>query len=157
MLAQIQYLTKTLYGQLGLTEAIFDGTADEATMLNYHNRTIAPILTALTEGMKRSFLTKTARTQGQSVVFFRDPFKFMTMATFAEIADKLSRNEVVTSNELRSFVGLRPHTDPKADQLINSNMPQPIEPSGMENLGELKATPIRSAGEVPVSQLAINQ
>lgn len=154
MLAQIEYLTKMLYGQLGLTESIFDGTADEATMLNYHNRTIAPILTSFVEAMRRSFLTKTARSQGQSVIFFRDPFKFMTMATFAEIADKLSRNEVVTSNELRSFVGLRPHEDPKADQLLNSNMPQPIQPAGSVDLGEVTSTPVNSAGAVPIGQIS---
>lgn len=149
MLAQIEYLTKMLYGQLGLTESIFDGTADEATMLNYHNRTVAPILTAFTEAMRRSFLTKTARSQGQSVVFFRDPFKFMTMATFAEIADKLSRNEVVTSNELRSFVGLRPHEDPKADQLLNSNMPQPQLPAGPVEMGSIPNEPYTPSSDVP--------
>jgi hypothetical protein len=123
LMSQIEYLIKMLYGQLGLTEEIINGTADEATMLNYHNRTIKPIVKAVVEAMKRTFLTKTARSQFQSILFFRDPFALMPMEKFGDLADKLARNEVLTSNELRQAIGIRPAKDPKADQLINSNMP----------------------------------
>jgi len=124
-LKQIEYLTAQLYAQLGLTEEVMNGTADEKAMLNYHNRTIKPIVRAIAEEMKRKFLTKTARTQGQSVMFFRDPFALVPMEQVAEIADKFTRNEVLSANEIRQGIGFRPSTDPKADQLINSNMPQP--------------------------------
>jgi Phage portal protein len=124
LMAQIEYLTAMLYSQLGLTEDVMNGTADEKAMLNYWNRTIEPILTAMVEAMRRTFLTKTARTQKQSVVFFRDPFRLVPIENIAEIADKFTRNEIMTSNEIRQVVGLKPHADPKADQLINSNMPQ---------------------------------
>ena len=124
LLAQVQYLRGMLYSELGLTEQVMDGTADEKTMINYHNRTIGPILTSIVEGMKRSFLTKTARTQGQSIEYFRDPFKLVPVAELAEIGDKFTRNEILSSNELRQFIGIRPSDDPKADQLRNSNMPQ---------------------------------
>jgi hypothetical protein len=123
LLPQITYLTQMLYGQLGLTEEIMNGTADEATMLNYQNRTIKPMLKAVVEAMRRVFLTKTARSQMQSISFFRNPFELMPMKDFADAADKLARNEVVTSNELRQFIHMKPSKDPKADQLINSNMP----------------------------------
>jgi putative sterol carrier protein len=124
LLAQIEYLTKMLYGQLGLTEEVMNGTADEAAMLNYINRTVEPILAAITEAMKRTFLTQTARTQLQSIAYFRDPFKLIPIKDFAEIVDKLTRNEVVSANEIRGVLGWKPSKDPKADQLINSNMPQ---------------------------------
>jgi hypothetical protein len=124
LMAQIEYLTAMLYGQLGLTEEVMNGTADEKAMLNYWNRTIEPVLTAIVESMRRTFLTKTARTQKQSILFFRDPFRLVPIENIAEIADKFTRNEIMTSNEMRQVVGLAPHTDPKADQLINSNMPQ---------------------------------
>jgi hypothetical protein len=124
LMAQIEYLTAMLYGQLGLTEEVMNGTADEKAMLNYWNRTIEPILTAIVESMRRSFLTKTARTQKQSVFFFRDPFRLVPIENIAEIADKFTRNEILTSNEMRQVVGMKPHSDPKADQLVNSNMPQ---------------------------------
>jgi Phage portal protein len=124
LMAQIEYLTAMLYGQLGLTEEVMNGTADEKAMLNYWNRTIEPILTAMVEAMRRTFLTKTARTQRQSIVFFRDPFRLVPIENIAEIADKFTRNEIMSSNEMRQVVGLAPHPDPKADQLINSNMPQ---------------------------------
>ena len=124
LMAQIEYLTAMLYGQLGLTEEVMNGTADEKAMLNYWNRTIEPVLTAIVESMRRSFLTKTARTQLQSVFFFRDPFRLVPIENIAEIADKFTRNEIMSSNEMRQVVGLAPHSDPKADQLINSNMPQ---------------------------------
>jgi len=112
-----------LYGQLGLTPEVMNGTADEKTMLNYWNRTVEPILTAIVESMRRTFLTKTARTQKQSIMFFRDPFRLVPIASIAEIADKFTRNEIMTSNEMRQVVGLAPHKDPKADLLLNSNMP----------------------------------
>lgn len=124
LLGTIEYITKELYGHLGLTPEIMNGTADEKTMLNYYTRTIEPLLEAVVESMKRVFLTKTARSQKQSIEYFRDPFKLLPISNIAEIGDKLTRNEVITSNELRSVLGLRPSKDPKADQLINSNMPQ---------------------------------
>lgn len=125
LLTSIEYLFKMLYGQLGITEEVMNGTADEATMLNYWNRTIEPILTAMTLETKRSFLSKTARTQGQSVMFFRDPFKLVPIAQVAEIADKFTRNEIVSANEFRGFIGMKPSNDPKANELRNSNVPQP--------------------------------
>lgn len=124
LLAQVEYLTALLYGQLGLTEEVMNGTADEKAMLNYWNRTVEPVLTAMVEAMRRRFLTKTARTQKQSVVFFRDPFRLVPVENIAEIADKFTRNEIMTSNEMRQVVGLAPHSDPNADKLLNSNMPQ---------------------------------
>lgn len=125
LLTQIQYLTDLLYSQLGLTPEVMNGTADEATMINYNARTIDPILDRIVEAMKRTFLTKTARTQKQSIMYFRDPFKLIPMEKFGELADKLARNEIATSNELRQALGLKPSKDPKADKLMNSNMPQP--------------------------------
>lgn len=133
MLAQVEFLTKQLYSQLGIPKDVFDGNADEKTMINYHNRTIEPILTAITEAMERKFLSKTARSQGQAVRFFKDPFKNMALSEIAEIADKLSRNEVVTSNEIRSAMGMRPSTEAKADKLQNANMPNE------DNVGKAKA------------------
>lgn len=132
LLAQITYLTTMLHGQLGLTEAILDGTADDRTMLNYQNRTIDPILTAVTEAMRARFLTKTARTQGQSVIRIRDPFRFVNVSDLAEIADKMTRNEIMSSNEVRSKISLPPSEDPKADQLLNKNIPPPTEPVSSE-------------------------
>lgn len=123
LLKQVEALTAKLYSELGLSEAIFNGTADEATMLNYYNRTINPILTAITEEVKRTFLTKTAVTQGHRIHYYRDPFRLLPLKDFAEIADKLTRNEVVSSNELRGFLGLKPSKEKGADQLRNSNMP----------------------------------
>lgn len=130
LLKQVEYLMDLLYSQLGLTKAIMDGTADEKTMLNYNNRTIEPIVAAIVEAMRRTFLTKTARSQGQSIMSFRDPFKLLPMSEFGDLADVLARNEIATSNELRQGIGMRPAKDPKADQLVNSNMPQaPSEPA----------------------------
>ena len=123
LMAQVEFLTEMLYGQLGLTEEVMNGTADEKAMLNYWNRTIEPVLTAMVEAMRRTFLTKTARTQRQQIQFFRDPFRLVPIENIAEIADKFTRNEIMSSNEIRQVVGLAPHTDPKADKLINSNMP----------------------------------
>lgn len=124
LMSQIEYLTAMLYGQLGLTEDVMNGTADEKTMLNYWNRTIEPIITAIVEAMRRSFLTKTARSQKQTIQFFRDPFRLIPIENIAEIADKFTRNEILSSNEIRGVIGFKPHEDPKADELINSNMPQ---------------------------------
>ena len=122
LLEQIEYLTSMLYGQLGLTEEIIKGTADEKTMLNYYNRTVEPILSAIADEMKRKFLSKTARTQGQSIVFFRDPFKLVPINDIAEIADKFTRNEILSSNEIRAIVGFKPVDSPKADELRNKNL-----------------------------------
>lgn len=123
LLAQVQYLTEMLYSQLGLTKDLIDGKATEEVMLNYYNRTVEPIVRAIVEGMRRSFLTKTARSQKQSILYFRDPFKLVPVGQLAEIADKLARNEVLSSNEIRGLLGFKPSTEPKADQLINANMP----------------------------------
>lgn len=127
LMKQIEYLTSMLYSQLGITQSILDGTADEKTMLNYYSRTIEPIVSAIVDEMKRKFLTKTARSQHQSIAFFRDPFKLVPVGDIAEIADKFTRNEIMTSNELRQIVGMKPSNDPKADKLINSNLNQPEE------------------------------
>jgi len=124
LMAQIEYLTSMLYSQLGITQSILDGTADEKTMLNYYNRTIEPIVSAIVDEMKRKFLTKTARSQRQSIMFFRDPFKLVPVTELAEISDKLTRNEIATSNEMRQIIGWKPSTDPKADELRNKNLNQ---------------------------------
>lgn len=129
LMERVKYLVGMLYAQLGLTEEVMNGTADEKAMLNYNNRTIEPILAAITEAMKRSFLTKTARSQRQSIAYFRNPFKLVPIEDIAEIADKFTRNEILSANEIRSVIGLRPSTDPKADELRNSNMPAPSEPT----------------------------
>lgn len=122
LLKQVEYLTSMLYSQLGITQSILDGTADEKTMLNYHNRTIEPIVSAIVDEMKRKFLSKTARSQKQSIVFFRDPFKLVPVAEIAEIADKFTRNEIATSNEIRQEIGWKPSKDPAADELRNKNL-----------------------------------
>lgn len=128
LLKQVEFLTALLYTQLGLTPEVMDGTADEAAMINYNNRTVVPVLDAIVEAMTRSFLTKTARSQKQRVLYFRDPFKLVPISEIAEIADKFTRNEIMSSNEIRGAIGLRPSKDPKADELRNSNMPAPSEP-----------------------------
>lgn len=130
LLKQIEFLTSMLYGQLGITQTVMDGTADEKTMLNYYSRTIEPILSAITNEMKRKFLTKTARTQKQTIMFFRDPFKLVPVNDIAEIADKFTRNEIMSSNEIRQVIGMKPSDDPKADQLVNSNISQPTDGMG---------------------------
>lgn len=122
---QIEYMTNLLYGQLGITQSIMDGTADEKTMLNYTNRTIEPILSAIVDEMKRKFLTKTARSQLKTIKYFNDPFRLVPVNNIAEIADKFTRNEIMTSNEIRQVIGMKPSNDPKADQLVNSNISQP--------------------------------
>lgn len=127
LLKQVEYLMAMLYAQLGLTEEVMNGTADEKAMLNYNNRTIEPILGAIAEAMRRSFLTKTARSQKQTIMYFRDPFKLVPITDIAEIADKFTRNEILSANEVRSVIGIKPSEDPKADELRNSNMPAPSE------------------------------
>lgn len=129
LLKQVEYLTNTLYGQLGITEDVFKGTADEKVMLNYYNRTIEPILSAFTDEFTRKYLTQTARTQGQAFRFYRDPFRLATVEDIAELGDKFTRNEIATSNEMRSVLGWKPSDDPKADELRNSNIAPPKEES----------------------------
>lgn len=133
LMSQIEYLTSMLYSQLGITQSILDGTADEKTMLNYNNRTIEPIISAIVDELKRKFLTKTARSQRQSISFFRDPFKLVPVNEIAEIADKFTRNEIMTSNEIRQVVGMKPSDDPRADELRNKNL---SEPSGSDQQSE---------------------
>lgn len=136
LMNQIEYLTSMLYSQLGITQTILDGTADDKTMLNYYNRTIEPIISAIVDEMKRKFLTKTARSQRQSIMFFRDPFKLVPVNDLAEIADKFTRNEIMTSNEIRQIVGIKPSDDPKADELRNKNLSEPnggAEPTNLPN------------------------
>ena len=127
LMKQIEYLTDMLYSQLGITQSILDGTADEQTMLNYHTRTIEPVVSAIVDEMKRKFLTKAARSESQTIAFFRDPFKLVPINHIADIADKFTRNEILSSNEIRQIIGMRPSDDPKADQLINSNLNHPEE------------------------------
>ena len=147
LMKQIEYLTSMLYSQLGITQTILDGTADEKTMLNYYNRSIEPIVSAIVDELKRKFLTKTSRSQGQSIVAFRDPFKLVPVDNIAEIADKFTRNEIMTSNEIRQIIGMKPSNDPKADMLLNSNLnhtPEELEMDGPEN---------ESFGKTPISEI----
>ena len=127
LMKQIEYLTNMLYSQLGITQSVLDGTADEKTMLNYTNRTVEAFVSAIADEMKRKFLSKTARSQGQSIEYFRDPFRLVPIDNIAEIADKLTRNEIMTSNEIRQKIGMKPSKDPKADELRNSNISQSKE------------------------------
>ena len=129
LMKQIEYLQSMLYSQLGITQSILDGTAVEKTMLNYFSRTIEPIVFATACEMRRKFLSKTARTQGQSIFYFRDPFKLVPVTELADIADKLTRNEIASSNEMRQKIGWKPSTDPKADELRNKNLSAPNEES----------------------------
>ena len=152
LMTQVEYLTDMLYGQLGLTDEIMKGTADEKAMLNYWNRTVEPILTAIVESMRRTFLTKTARTQKQSVLFFRDPFRLVPVQNIAEIADKFTRNEIMTSNEIRQIVGMAPSKDPKADQLQNANMPQPNPTTNGNVQKDPAITEVLSKVTSPMSQ-----
>lgn len=145
LLKQVEYLTAMLYSQLGLTEDVMNGTADEKAMLNYNNRTIEPILAAITEAMIRTFLTKTARSQNQSIKYFKDPFKLVPVNDIAEIADKFARNEIASANDIRTVIGWKPSKDPKADELRNSNMPQQAEatptvpsPSGPDSISRME-------------------
>lgn len=158
LMKQIEYLTNMLYSQLGITQTILDGTADEKTMLNYYNRSIAPIVFAIADEMKRKFLTKTARTQKQTIMTFRDPFKLVPVNDIAEIADKFTRNEIMTSNEIRQIIGMKPADDPKADMLVNSNisqsknMEQMIYGEGNTNTDESEGVK-SDFGSTPVSKL----
>lgn len=149
LMSQIEYLTSMLYSQLGITQSILDGTADEKTMLNYNNRTIEPIISAIVDEMKRKFLTKTARSQFQSISFFRDPFKLVPVNEIAEIADKFTRNEIMTSNEIRQVVGMKPSDDPRADELRNKNL---SKPSGSDQQSEETSSTI----DDPVEDTAID-
>ena len=130
---QVESLTSTLFSQLGMTQSVMDGTADEKTMLNYYNRSIAPFVDAIVDELKRKFLSKTARTQKQSIKAFRDPFKLVPVNEIAEIADKFTRNEILSSNEIRQIIGRKPSNDPKADQLVNSNIRQPTQDQSMDD------------------------
>lgn len=150
LMSQIEYLTSMLYSQLGITQSILDGTADEKTMLNYNNRTIEPIISAIVDEMKRKFLTKTARSQHQSISFFRDPFKLVPVTEIAEIADKFTRNEIMTSNEIRQVVGMKPSDDPRADELRNKNL---SEPSGSDQQSEEMPTTTDDSVEGSASDL----
>lgn len=136
LMKQIEYLTSMLYSQLSITQSILDGTADEKTMLNYYTRTIEPIVAAIVDAMKSTFLTKTARSQRQSIKFFRNPFKLVPAGDLAEIADKLTRNEIATSNEMRQEMGWKPSSDPKADKLVNSNISQSKSQTPQNDLPE---------------------
>ena len=155
LMKQVEYLTNLLYSQLSITQSIMDGTADEKTMLNYYNRTIEPILSASVDEMARKFLTKTARTQGQTIAFFRDPFKLVPVNDLSEIADKFTRNEIMTSNEFRQVIGMKPSEDPNADVLRNKNLRAPSEMPVDQPLQE--EAPIEEdpqpLGEQPVSTL----
>ena len=156
LMKQIEYLTSTLYGQLGLTAEVFNGTADEKTMLNYYNSTIEPILSAIANELKRKFLTKKARTIGQSIEFYQDPFRLVPVNNIADIADKFTRNEIMTSNELRQVIGMKPSNDPKADMLINSNLNQSPEQLAMQMTGQLPIEEPADYSEIPVRQLMEN-
>ena len=134
LLSQVEYLTNQLFAQLGITQSILDGTADDKTMLNYYNRTIEPIVSAIVDEFKRKFISKTARSQKQSIKAFRDPFKLVPVNDIAEIADKFTRNEITTSNEIRQAIGMKPSDDPKADKLVNSNISQPNEGQDTQGL-----------------------
>lgn len=146
IMSQIEYLTSMLYSQLGLTQSIMDGSADSKTMLNYLTRTVEPILSAIVDEMKRKFLTKTARSQKQSILFFRDPFKLVPVGEIAEIADKMTRNEVMTSNEIRQKIGMTPSKDPNADKLRNSNLSAPKEESTEQHIS--KEDKVQNGSEV---------
>ena len=156
LMKQIEYLTSTLYGQLGITEEVIKGTADEKTMLNYYNSTIEPILSAIADELKRKFLTKKARTTGQSIEYFNDPFRLVPVNNIADIADKFTRNEIMSSNELRQVIGIKPSDDPKADMLINSNLNQSPEQLAMQSGGALGVPGVEESpdySDVPVDQL----
>lgn len=150
LMKQVEYLTSLLYSQLGITQTVLDGTADEQTMLNYYSRTIEPIISAIADEMKRKFLSKTARSQLQTIAFFRDPFKLVPVNNIAEIADKFTRNEILTSNEIRQIIGMKPSDDPKADELRNSNISQSKE-EGAAELEQVEEEP--PFADRPVSEI----
>lgn len=154
-LTQIQYLVDLFYSQMGITSEVMNSTADEKTMLNYNTRTIEPIISAISDNMKRKFLTKTARSQGQSIMFFKDPFKLVPVSDLAEIADKMTRNEIMSSNELRQIIGMKPSSDPSADELRNKNLSQPAEnkqPSNVQKLIDKVSAEESKEGEEESSQ-----
>ena len=155
LMKQIEYLMNMLYSQLGMTQSVLDGTADEKTMLNYNTRAIEPIISAIVDAMKRVFLSKTARAQRKSIAFFRDPFKLAPINDLAEIADKFTRNEIMSKNEIRQIIGMKPSKDPKADQLINSNINQA---GSTEPMSPEQDSPVESdtpqLGDTPISQLS---
>lgn len=160
LMKQIEYLTNQLYSQIGMTPAVLDGTADEKAMLNYNNRTIEPILSAIVDAMRRVFLSKTARTQGQTIMFFNNLFKLMTVRDVAESANSLGRNEIVTSNEFRQILGFKPSSDPKADELRNSNLNHPednqtppVDNSDQNTEQSDENTPEPSVWDVPIAAL----
>jgi hypothetical protein len=157
LLKQVEYLTSMLYSQLGITQSILDGTADEKTMLNYHNRTVEPIISAIVDEMKRKFLSKTARSQKQSIVFFRDPFKLVPVNEIAEIADKFTRNEIASSNEMRQAIGWKPSKDPAADELRNKNLNRSDNESAMTTpvTEEIPENPEPSMMELPISEVSV--
>lgn len=150
LMKQVEYLTNLLYSQLGITQTVLDGTADEQTMLNYYSRTIEPIISAIADEMKRKFLSKTARSQLQTIAFFRDPFKLVPVNNIAEIADKFTRNEILTSNEIRQIIGMKPSDDPKADELRNSNISQSKE-EGAAELEQVEEEP--PFADRPISEI----
>lgn len=152
---QIEYLTNEFYSQLGITSDIMNGTANEQTMLNYNNRTIEPIVSAIVDAMKRSFISKTARSQGQTIMAFRDPFKLVPINNISEIADKFTRNEILTSNEIRQIIGFKPSDDPKADKLINSNISQPKEDQELQDKASLPNNNFKTTDffDTPISEL----
>ena len=157
LMEQVKYLTEQLYGQLGITEAVMNGTAKEEEMLNYYNRTISPILTAISEEIERKFLSKTARTQRQRIWFFRDPFKLVPMMTLAELADKLTRNEILTSNEFRGIIGYKPvQDDPRANELVNKNIAQPLEDQAIEDQMMEEELPSEEMGTEGLSDEEVN-
>lgn len=158
LMKQIEYLTSMLYSQLGITQSVLDGTADEKTMLNYNNRTVEPIASAIVDEMKRKFLTKTAISQHQTIMFFTEPFKLVPVSNLADIADKFTRNEILSSNEVRQIIGMKPSGDPKADQLINKNIAQPndektvpegkqTDGAGAPNIMGMKVSDLQTGGE----------
>ena len=148
LMKQIEYLTNLLYSQLGITQAILDGSASEQEMINYYNRTIEPIVSAITDEFKRKFLTKTARAQRQSILFFRDPFKLVPMSQIADIGSKLISAEIMAPNEVRPKIGLKPSKDSRADQLVNRNIAQPTDPNATPPEGETGGL-----GDVPISEI----
>lgn len=149
LLKQIEYLTALLYNQLGLTQAVMDGTATEEAMINYFNRTVEPIIDAVVEAMRRAFIGSMGIAREENIMYFKDPFKLVPVSQVAEIADKFTRNEILTSNEIRQFMGIQPSKDPKADQLVNSNMPQPAD-------GSTPATPSQDAQDTAAAQSDAN-
>ena len=155
LLKQVEYLTTTLYNQLGLTEAVMNGTADEAAMINYYTRTIEPIVEAIREGLERSFLGVIGVSRGERIKYYRDPFKLVPVSTLAEIADKFTRNEILTSNEIRGFMGIAPAEDPKADLLMNSNMPQAYDQLNAVSPGAIP--PSNAAEPNPVPALEVGK